>query len=76
MCAARIRAQEGGGRCTCRAVRNRLCNAVNALLGIAAVDVRVMIRSFVLVVAFMHRPVPRQCGRAVARGRAMKSAVV
>ena len=51
-------------------------NAVRALSGVAAVGVRVMMCSFVLVVAFMHRPVPRQCGRAVARGRAIQSAVL
>ena len=49
---------------------------MKALLGIAAVGVRVMICSFVLFVAFMHRFVSRQCGCAVARGRAIKSAVV
>ena len=48
-------------------------NAVRALSGVAAVGVRVMMCSFVLVVAFVHRFVSRQCdarSRAVARFRA------
>ena len=52
------------------------CNSVRALPGIAAVGVRVMMCSFVLVVALVHRVVSRQCGRVVACGRAIQSAVV
>jgi hypothetical protein len=52
------------------------CNSVRALPGVAAVGVRVMMCSFVLVVAFVHRFVSCQCGRVVARGRAIQSAVV
>ena len=49
---------------------------MRALPGIAAVGVRVMMCSCVLVVAFVHRLLSRQCGRAVAYGRAIQSAVV
>ena len=52
------------------------CNAARALLGIAAVGVRVMMGLFVLVVAFMHRFVSHECGHAVACGRAIKGVVV
>ena len=52
------------------------CNSVRALPGIAAVGVRVMMCSFVLVVAFVRRFVSRQYGRVVACGRAIQSAVV
>ena len=51
-------------------------NAVRALSGVAAVGVRVMMCSFVLVVAFVSRFVSRQCGRAVACGRSIQSAVL
>ena len=52
------------------------CNSLGALPGIAAVGVRVMICSFVLVAAFVHRFVSRQCGRVVACGRSIQSAVL
>ena len=42
------------------------CNSVGALPSIAAVGVRVMMCSFVLVVAFVRRFVSRQYGRVVA----------
>ena len=51
-------------------------NYFRTLPGIAAVGVRVMICSFVLVVAFVHRSVSRQCGRVVVCGRAIQSAVL
>ena len=51
-------------------------NSLRALPGIAAVGVRVMMCSFMLFVAFVHLFVSRQCGRAVACGRAIQSAVV
>ena len=60
----------------CRATRDRPRNAVRSLPGVVAVGVRVMMCSFVLVVAFVHRFVSRRCGRAVVCGRAIQSAVV
>ena len=52
------------------------CNSLGALPGIAAVGVRVMMCSFMLFVAFVHLFVSRQCGRVVACGRSIQSAVL
>ena len=52
-----------------------LRNAVRALSGVVAVGVRVVMCLFVLVVAFVPQFVSRQCGRAVACGRAIQSDV-